>query len=387
MNMERSSPDHSPGKRWVGRVVKLAVEIVVIPVALYWPAHGQVVTNPRPLWRARVVSERNATERKSPFSRQTQSAGISFLDDERLVVHQIESTLVLSSRQDEEQSAFRLYVSVYDARSGKSVASRDWGTRLHGSALYVVSGGFLMKSGSLLRLMSNEFEQVRQVELGPESEGRTWDVAVSATGRTILTTRSDKTSSSFKTFSADSLEANTKWSEPAPFHALYSISDTAIVAADRKQRHIITSSFGTGTWNLVDREFGCVGIPVATADLLVNGACNRLSVLSLDGNVLMEDQTEKGVSVEQEVVLSRNGKFIAVSLARGRRSGHWLDPDVSRSTTRVAVYDLSARKRIFVVDVAPMPGAGYEYALSPTGSKLAVLSNGSVSVYSVSGSR
>jgi hypothetical protein len=47
------------------------------------------------------------------------------------------------------------------------------------------------------------------------------------------------------------------------------------------------------------------------------------------------------------------------------------------------VYDLRRKQRVLTVDVDPLPKNGYDFALSPDGSKLAVLNGRRASVYSV----
>jgi len=59
------------------------------------------------------------------------------------------------------------------------------------------------------------------------------------------------------------------------------------------------------------------------------------------------------------------------------------EPSVCLTGLQVAVYDLSRKQRVFTVDVDPFPKNDYDFALSPNGSKLAVLNDRRVSVYSV----
>jgi Tol biopolymer transport system component len=73
---------------------------------------------------------------------------------------------------------------------------------------------------------------------------------------------------------------------------------------------------------------------------------------------------------------------IAVSLVEGKGGG-FFDTDVRRIGNQIAVYDLSSRERVLTVDVVPLPKNAYDFALSPDGSKLAILNDRKVSVCSV----
>lgn len=59
------------------------------------------------------------------------------------------------------------------------------------------------------------------------------------------------------------------------------------------------------------------------------------------------------------------------------------ETQVSITTTQIAVYDLTLKRRILTVNVDPLPKNDYDFALSPDGSKLAILNDRRVSVYSV----
>jgi hypothetical protein len=82
--------------------------------------------------------------------------------------------------------------------------------------------------------------------------------------------------------------------------------------------------------------------------------------------------------------ISKNGKVVAFSLITIRIERKILaEPSEVPVATRVAVYDLSLKKRILTVNVSPLPKNDYDFALSPSGSKLAVLSDRRISMYSV----
>ena len=79
-----------------------------------------------------------------------------------------------------------------------------------------------------------------------------------------------------------------------------------------------------------------------------------------------------------------NGRFVAVSLDTIEVKKHFLAESSQRVTaTHIVVYDLILKKQILTVNVNPLPKNDYDFALSPDGSKLAVLNDRKVSVCGV----
>ncbi|HKF03622.1 MAG TPA: hypothetical protein VKB49_14990, partial [Candidatus Sulfotelmatobacter sp.] len=90
------------------------------------------------------------------------------------------------------------------------------------------------------------------------------------------------------------------------------------------------------------------------------------------------------VRVLAKKAVAQKEQRVAVSLHTVEVKKHLLTEPSSRATAiHIAVYDLSQKKRILTVSVAPLPKNDYDFALSPDGSKLAVLNDRRASVYSV----
>jgi hypothetical protein len=105
---------------------------------------------------------------------------------------------------------------------------------------------------------------------------------------------------------------------------------------------------------------------------------------SIDGRVLVTDQFDTGENLSGGPKISKDGQVVALSLNTIQIARKILaEPSEVPVATRVAVYDLSLRKRILTINVSPLPKNDYDFALSPSGSKLAILSDRQVSVYTV----
>jgi hypothetical protein len=175
------------------------------------------------------------------------------------------------------------------------------------------------------------------------------------------------------------------WSE-APLVQRYSISDVGIATSDSNQQHVLFTEFGSGRWESVGKSFevGCVSLTVfLNINVLAKSGCNELSLLTVDGKVLMTDHPEIRETLgDDKIAVSQGGAVLAASLAQGKGGG-FFDTDVHRTRMGVAVYNSSLKKRVLRVNVAPMPKNDYDFSLSPDGSKLAILNDRKVSVYSV----
>lgn len=207
----------------------------------------------------------------TPYLMDRNRASVTFLDNQRLVVHEISvDTGRLSSRQDPAVSSpFRLQASILDANSGKLLVTRDWGTRANESSVQVVNGGVLIQTGGTLRLLSRDLEESEEVTV-PMAAGdpSQWDrsiVSVSVTGKTLMVNRfsQKKNVSRFDVLDGTTLKPKYSWYESPPLYGLYSISDFGIASADSDQQRIIVEEFASKHWNRVrdNVKLGCVGIP------------------------------------------------------------------------------------------------------------------------------
>jgi hypothetical protein len=339
-----------------------------------------------PLWTAEVIGNFSAARSVASADLiDSNRAGITFLDKERLIVHEVVlDPSHLSSRQSSDSSQFRLRVSVLDVASGKSTAAIDLGTRVHESSIQNTSGGALVRSGETLRLFSRDFVQEKELTL-PHSED-TYTVTVSASGKNILINRHDEHSSHFEVLDGGTLQVRQEWIETPPLRRLYSSSDDSIAAADLNQEHILLSEFGSERWRVIGgkAKLACIGLPTFVTDSALVNACKEFSYISSDGSLIFQDSFSKGEALVRKIAVSQDGETVAVSLDRSKGSDFWdTGKGIKLLATHVLVYDLPLKKRSFTVEVNPPPKSDYDFALSPDGSRLAILSDRRVTMCSV----
>lgn len=339
---------------------------------------------PSPLWK-RVVLD--ATQHGPDVTRPSNEfASITFLDNDRIAVSEEKPTGNLTQRNSlVGSSAFILTMQVLSASDGTKTMSESWPTRGSKSSIQAVASGFLVRTGPVLRFYNSEGKHVSELPLD-ESDANEWVVLVSSSRQSILLRHYGMTLNQFVLIDADTWQVKKKWDDrPAwrPLPLPYSASDEALARADSDQQSIVYSYFGSESWHqLKPSRIGCVTAPVwVDRTSLVNAGC-ELSLTSISGNTLMQVPPPKHWSFDGKVAVAAKGRYVAARQDTGKGGGFW-DTNVHWTATRIAVYDLSSKTGSFGVDVVPLPRDTYDFALSPDGSKLAILVDGMLSVYHV----
>lgn len=95
---------------------------------------------------------------------------------------------------------------------------------------------------------------------------------------------------------------------------------------------------------------------------------------------MFQDGFGKSEGLEQKIAVARNGSDAAVSLNHWKGSDFW---DTGKSQTvakSVIVYNLAQGKKVFGFALEPPPKNVLDYAVSPEGSEVAILSDGRITV-------
>jgi hypothetical protein len=365
-----------------------------------------------PLWTIVVLQQEsnNFAKRTADAAMQIprDSPGVAFLDNDRLIVYETGPTGKLSSRANPDiSSAFRLHATVIDPASGRLMLTKDWGARPYGSSIQVTRSGILVRTGEVLRIVSRDFSEVQRwtyPEIPNTSDSRHCDertISVSPTGETVMVScyNFKLNSAHLEVWDSNMSKAKYSWNEtrqPDVFLHSHSISDTGIAAMDLRQQNMIVTQFDSTVWKTLDvgtnqpeSEIFCGNFPTLVTDSwLVNVCTNGFLLVSTDGHVLMTDPLDKMGSPthsrNRNFAISQNGQLIAVSLDGMDVKKHLRSEDrVRRISTHLVLYDLHLRQRVLNVNITPLPERDYDFALSPDGSKLAVLNDRNVSVFSV----
>ena len=344
------------------------------------------VIQPNPLWRTSVLPPEVRDLGRNP-------PGLTFLGNDYLVVSYVRTdTGQLSSRTSPDLSSpFRLHLSVLDADVGKTSLSKEWGTRSTNSSVQATSGGLVVRTGDVLRLCSRELVELGHVEL-PQAPYKGWEIRVSASGKTVLlnqyqVNREEGLSvSHFEALDGDTLKTKLSWSQSPAIIDKYAITDK-LIAADRfqnEQGEVLAAELGTARWKPLFELSHGVCSPgrsgIFISESLLVCASQDFMMSSTNGDVLMTDRFKKGEGKSAGITVARDGSRAAVMVSEFRDI--W-DTGGHIKSLRVAIYDLTERKRITTVLVAPPPKQDYGVALSPDGSRLAILNDQTLLLYLV----
>ena len=347
------------------------------------------------LWRKETIQDLSGTRNLgSPKLIESSRAGVVFLDGRRIMVYEIINTGQLSSRKSPEvSSAFSVHSTVLDTSSGAVLFGRDWGTRAHASSIHVSSGGLILVTGPVVRFLTKDLTEIKQLPVPHPDPYEGWEIRTSPSGKSVLLNhyirnrRRGLNFSEFELLDGGTFERKYAWTQsPALNGDLYSISDSAIARKENQHNpeQLQLSEFGITRWRnvWVLPEKGCLGRATLVSDDGFVYGCKDLWLVSNDGKILMRDAFQKGegVGIDHKFALAQDGKAVALSLENIKDP--W-DTGGHLKALHIAVYDLSLRKRVLTVDVNPMPKNDFDFALSPDGSKLAVLNDRDVSVYIV----
>jgi hypothetical protein len=358
-----------------------------------------------PIWSEEVLPDLSSTDVTKRYL-----SGVAFLPDGQLIVYAVEPTRHLSSRKNPElSSAFELRASLLDAKSGKQILTKEWGTRRHDSAVQMTSGGVLVQTGGIVKLYSPDFTEARDLPLALDPNG-SYFTSVSASGKTIVISHYFKKEqhwiSHIDVLDAKTLKIRSSWDQDRPiFH--FSMSDEGFITKDPFRRSFFLTQFGNTSQSKAVPLPGTLrqDCPLGVAwEMVSDGSivfwdCHEVLLLSPSGVSSALDSFADNASAgpagsqcetytpsmfNKVAMLASGAPLVALSLPAIKVKRHLLtEPNVCLIGLRLAVYDLNRKQRVFTVDVDPLPKNDYDFALSPDGSKLAVLNDRRVSVYSV----
>jgi len=372
----------------VREITRIALCLVTLQVGICTPkVKTSNNASPSVLWKRVVLQDNDHGPRILRPS--NQFATVVFLDDERIVISEEVPTGDLALRASVSRSAFALKLQVLNASTGTATQSFSWPTRRSESVVQALAGGLLVRSGAVLRFYDSQMKAVSEFPLSDDSDEK-WAVMVSNSHQTILLRHYDSTRNQFMLLDEANWQVKRKWNNPPawpPIQLPYSASDEALARSDSEERTILYSKFGESGWKAIGApsRTGCRVTPAWINTVsLVNIGCD-LAVISVGGEVLVRFAPPKNWTFQDRVAISQGGRYVATRQDTGKGGGLF-DRDVHWTASRIVVYDLSAKSLVLSVSIAPLPRDTYDFALSPDGSKLAVLNDGTLSVYCLHGS-
>jgi len=348
-----------------------------------------------PIWATDVLPPLSRGQMSVTRPPDARRAGVVFSDDTHLVVYEVGHDGGQPSAQTgaEVLRPFVLRLLLLDSTSGRVTLAKEERTRVQDATVLATSSGLLVKTGGVIKLFSPDLAQKRDVPFAVDRDSGV-RMSVSPTGKTIMLNEVIQDSlnlfhSHLNVIDAATGKVRYSWNESPPLYHHYSISDEGIAALTLVGDFIAVSGFGTGKWARVGESAGLCAtgnMPTLYSDQLFVYGCDKLIAMSINGDVLMADPFPKGDSPSVKATVSQEGRLVAISLNTVEIKKHFLAESNERVTaTHAVVYDVALKRRILAMNVEPLPKNDYDFALSPDGSKLAILNDRKVSVYSVPG--
>jgi hypothetical protein len=324
-------------------------------------------------------------------------AGLAFLNAEDLLVFQnVKVNQKLTSREKLDPDApFQLQISVLDVKSGTAKVSKEWATRPGDWDAKATQAGVVVRTYDVLRFLTPSLSEIHSTKIEPapkhylflpNSEALpqvlNFRIMSSADRSRLLLIQEAEGARLATVLDGASLRVVNHWTEKPERRFYASISNAAVAAIDRNSESLLVKGFGQGAWSKMPRQSNRIRtVAFVNEDMLASG-CNEMLLETLDGNVVLRSQVGKRNSLEK-VTVSTDESAMAAAF-NDVHGGGLFDTDISRSGVTIVVYDMLRKIERARVEVSPLPYlCNFDLALSPDGSRLAVLSDRTVTVYSV----
>jgi hypothetical protein len=179
---------------------------------------------------------------------------------------------------------------------------------------------------------------------------------------------------------------------------VYSISDKGIVAAMSDGKNINYTKFGSSEWHLIldDPNRTCLGgFPTFVSNELISIPCKDLTVLTTEGKsyslpIEHSSASEMGSEKCQSYAfhpgtsVSAEAPVVALTYPVFKVKKPFLrEPEICFVGLEIVVFNLNLKRQVLKLNIAPLPTDAYDFALSPDGTKLAVLEDRKVSLYAI----
>jgi len=337
-----------------------------------------------PLWDAQLYLMDEAQvpkqQRLGAFT-----SGIVFENDTIILAYSvIRNANPTLSRRDSRWSSdpYLLKIVFYDAKTGKVIGGGELPTVPRQTDVFAThAGNLLFRTGNLIGVYDYALRQLASKELDTSKEYEHFYLSISPDGRVVWVRHNSGYASSFQALDADSLAEKAGCSRNQLDHS-FSGSDTWITVPTFPDENRLLLSDCRGKWKLL---FAATGVANASGPVFVSNDTILISsehkflLLRTDGSTSLLDDQPSSMSAESKIAVARSSSKAAVSLAHF--SGGVFDGQLRRKKTNIVVYNVQTRNALSSLRIVPDPQFAYDFALSPDGSMLAVMTDSHLRVY------
>jgi hypothetical protein len=321
--------------------------------------------------------------------------GITFTEPDLLVTYFMARGAggVLSRRDDPQPSGpYHLTAVFFDAFEGKHRSTLQWSTEpLLAEGIYPAGGGrFLVRTADSLDLYSTAMEHEIHLPLPfvTSAKHQDWEQYLSPDEETLLLLHTVDSQRTFTLLRTQDLSQLSTWNGPSNGVSVY---DKSVAWVANFQKVLTRTPDGADRIIYYSPRIICSVPTFVSRDVLVlreqtDGKCRTLDVITLEGKQILTQDfkgEQLGLATLNSIKSASNGEFFAISTETVRGSSFNTLEHLTR--LRLRVYSITLHAWVLVEDVEPLPKLFYDFALSPDGRLLAVLSDTTVSVYQVPG--
>ena len=328
--------------------------------------------------------------------------GVEFVTSDMLIVHFVKHELGVGLPQRDELSASSPYLLVatfFDASLGTQRSTMSWPTFPSSqSRIYPLGDGrFLTLTGNLLSVYSSTREKLREYRIPLTSSAKAdkpdhtyFDAYVSPDGETVLAGAWGNDDNRHTLLRTETLQPLSEWKGEQHLISFYG---DQLVWSEGYEIWMKTPTTQPRLLYRTARQIEEVPAFVDRNTLAVVEGTGKtsgiLEFISLDGRSLLTEEFKGQDLFVVALNSSRSYKqgwtpgarVFAVPVVTYRRS-HF-DAGLDFQHLRVAIYDISSRKRLALLDPDPKSKCFYDFAVSPDGRLLAVLCDTLLSVYRI----
>lgn len=315
----------------------------------------------------------------------------------------------LSRRNSQDNtSLLRLRAVLLDAITGKIVSTTDWPTESRHSLIVAAhEGTFVTQRGNELTLYDSNLQNLRTTKLPPLDSGD-WYAHTSPTGKSVLFYSQELRKGRLVWLETEALKILGSWdyglggfltvsdeklaTVSCFFGAQLTKEDGVYVplrsSADRCESKLMMRGISTG-WETVAPDEPQVYLQFINDDTLFMSGTLERRLIRTDGTVLFEEKNEPRLGWGfgcwgARGVPSADGRRLVIPSCEIKGASLGLDEGGHEALKRIAVYDVKPQVSSYILDVrGPKIKDEMYFAVSPDGSRIAVLNNGFVEVFSL----
>jgi hypothetical protein len=356
-----------------------------------------------PVWTLdlRTVGFTGFAPKKETWGLHLKPNPLCFSDDKTLVATFItrEDVTTLARRDNPgDGRPERLHGIFLDAQTGKVQGTKEWSVpRPRGGIIPAGDGRFVVLTPAMVELYSPGFELLKDFRLSSEQQSQLWDFHASPTGKSILV-EYHHPEATYQWLDSDTLQPlEARWSQSLP---VLSISDDKEIASFRdtyvEARGIYIFEAFIQPKNGAERTVcrlldghgeDCGDPKFLNMDLLALWMSHGFRLVpKIDADALFKVTFRDDEWLGSIFYPSADGKRFAVTVWAHKGGSALFDISSHSVLKRIIVYDIPSHQPVYTFDAKSQRVKNVSgVALSPDDSLMAILVDGVVAVYKLSG--